>query len=369
MSRTPSERVAGIAAGFRLGGDVVSVEPLGSGHIHETWASRVETGDGARRFVHQRINRSVFARPDQLMENIGRVTAHLREKIASEGGDPDRETLTVVPALDGASFLTADDGAPWRTFAFIEGTRSYDAPTGPEHAYQAGRAFALFQRRIADLSGPPLHETIPGFGDSHRRFAALLDALAANPLGRADGARAEIEFARGRERLADYLVDLLDDARVPTRIIHFDTKINNVLVDERTGEAVCVIDLDTVMPGTALYDFGDAVRRGAWRAAEDERDVSDIRVDADLFEGLARGYLGIARSFLTAAEIDGLIPAAEAVAHTMGVRFLADHLSGDTYFGVQREGQNLDRCRVQFALVRAIERQSDRLRAILDACR
>ncbi len=252
--------VAAIVAGFRLGGELLSVEPWGSGHIHDTYVGRVTIGAGTRRFIHQRINRRIFRQPAELMDNIARVTAHLARRIAAAGGDPLRGTLTLVPAHDGQPFLRDARGDCWRTYRFIEGARSHDAAQGPEHAHQAARTFGRFQAWLTDLPGPRLHETIPGFGDSAARLAAFHRALDRDEAGRAAGTRDEIRFALAREAIVAEFARLQQSGALPERIIHFDTKINNVLVDNATGEAVAVIDLDTVMPGPAVYDFGDAAR-------------------------------------------------------------------------------------------------------------
>jgi len=358
-----------IVSRFRTGGEVVSVEPWGSGHIHDTFVSRVETGFGTVRYIHQRINHGIFPSPENVMENITRVTEHIRGKISRAGDDPERRTLTVVPLSEGGNLYRSPAGDYWRTFLFIENAGTYDLPQGQGHARSVAAAFARFQEMLSDLPGPPLHETIPHFRDTRRRFRSLLEAIEADRLDRAAGTQPEIEFALKREHLAGTLEDLLAARTVPERIVHHDTKINNVLIDDRTGEGICVIDLDTVMPGTTLYDFGNAVRMGAARAAEDERDLSLVGLDTDLFEALVEGYLSEGRRFLTTAEIDHLTGAPRITTFMVGVRFLADHLAGDTYFRIHREGHNLDRCRTQFRMVNDMEEKAERLRAIVERYR
>jgi len=358
-----------IVGRFRTGGEIVSVEPLGSGHIHDTYVSQVHGSAGPARFVHQRINDHAFASPEMLMQNVERVTSHLRSKILAEGGDPHRETLTIVPTVEGGSFLKTGAGEFWRTYEYIEGARTFDTLDQPRQVEQAGRAWAVFQRRIADLPGPRLHETIPCFGDTRRRYEDCSRAIGEDRAGRAAGAREEIDFVERHEALSHLLTDLLRDGRVPERIAHYDTKPNNVMIDDDTGEGICVIDLDTVMAGTVLYDFGDFVRVGATLAAEDEPDPSRVELDLGLFEGIATGYLGIAREFLTASEIDHLVDAAAAVTFTIGLRFLADHLDGDRYFRIHRPHQNIDRCRTQFGLVADILRKAEAMRAAIDGNR
>jgi Ser/Thr protein kinase RdoA (MazF antagonist) len=354
-----------IAARFRLGGELDSMEHLGRGHIHDTWVSRVRTAAGPRRFVHQRLNRDVFPDPAKVMENVARITAHVRHRVAREGGDPERGSLTLVPTADGAPFHESPDGQCWRTYRYIEGTTHHDGVAPPRIVAEAARAFARFQRRVADMPGPRLQETIPHFGDTRRRLRALVEAVEADAAGRVAGARSEIDAVLEREPLSRLLPDALEGGEVPERIVHFDTKLNNVLLDAATGEGVCVIDLDTVMHGTALYDFGDCVRSATSRGAEDERDPHAAAFDLERFEALARGWLEEAAGFLTPREVELLPAAARAVTYTCGVRFLTDHLAGDRYFKVDREGHNLDRCRTQLEMLRGMEEAAARMDEIV----
>ena len=358
-----------VLSAFRLEGDPEAVERWGSGHIHDTFVSRVRTERGVVRFVLQRINRGIFLDPEGLMENVRRVTAHLREKAVVAGEDPDRRVLTLVPAVSGRVFHLTEGGDYWRTYRFIEGARTHDTAQSPRHVFEVGRAFARFQQRVADLPPPPLHETLPRFGDTLWRFAEFEEALDQDRVDRAAQAAPEIDFVLDRRDLAGLLPDLLQRKAVPLRVIHYDTKINNVMIDDQSGEGVCVIDLDTVMQGSALYDFGDAVRLGACRAAEDERDLSRVSLDPGLFESLTQGYLELAREFLVPTEIDHLVQAARLVTFIIGVRFLTDYLAGDVYFKTARERHNLDRCRTQFALVRDIEAHAEALQAVVERYR
>jgi Ser/Thr protein kinase RdoA (MazF antagonist) len=254
-------------------------------------------------------------------------------------------------------------GETWRAYRFIENARTYDAVTSAEQAFQAARAFGRFQQQLASLPPPRLHETIPDFHHTPKRFAALEQAIAADAKGRAALARAEIEFARSRQSIAGVLLG----AGLPERITHNDTKFNNVLLDDTTGEAVCIIDLDTVMPGLALYDFGDMVRTTTSPAAEDEQDLSKVTLKFPLFEALVRGYLESAGGFLTPAEKQHLAFSGKLITFETGIRFLADYLAGDTYFKVHREGHNLDRCRTQFKLVESIERQEEQMNRTVES--
>jgi Ser/Thr protein kinase RdoA (MazF antagonist) len=363
---TAKHDLAAIVSRFRTGGEFLDAAPHGAGHINDTYASRIRMpGGDLRRFIHQRINTRVFRRPDELMENIRRVTEHQAAKARASGRDADRRCLTLVAADDGRPFHIDAAGNWWRTYLFIEGASTYDVAERAEHLEAAARAFARFQRQLADLPPPRLHETIPGFHDTPHRLAQFRDALAADAAGRADGCRMEIDFALARADDAAVLVDLAARGRLPERTTHNDTKLNNVMIDDRTGEGLCVIDLDTVMPGLALYDFGDLVRSGTNTGAEDERDLAKVDFDLGLFEAVVRGYLGEAREMLTPAEVDHLARAAELITYEIGLRFLADHLAGDVYFKTHRPGHNLDRCRTQFHMVAQMERRREEMERIV----
>jgi len=350
---------------FQINGQFVEAEPCGSGHIHDTYVSTARTTKGPRRFIHQRINRSIFQEPEKLMENIERVTGHIRQKVIAAGGDPMRECLNIVLAKDGHSFHRDAEGNYWRTFVYIEGARTYDVVENLDHVYNAAKAFGDFQMMLTDLPDPRLHETIPGFHDTKKRFRQFTDSLMADVCNRASGARNEIEFAIKQEPIVSVLVDLLERGETPERITHNDTKFNNVLIDDNTDEAICVIDLDTVMPGLPMYDFGDSVRLGAATAPEDERNLSKVSMSLEMFEQLTRGYLDATRDFLLPVEINHLTFSAKLITLEMGLRFLADHLAGDVYYKVHRDGHNLDRCRTQFKMVRDMERKATEMEAIV----
>jgi Ser/Thr protein kinase RdoA (MazF antagonist) len=306
-----------------------------------------ERGGRRERFLLQRINTQIFHDPVALMKNIERVTTHL----AGKEPDGSRRVLTLVRTCEGQAWQMDAEGSFWRMYRFIEGTRSYDVVETATQAYEAARAFGEFQRMLAELPAPRLHETIPDFHSTPKRLEALKRAIEADALGRAAGAEREIAFALERESVTRLLVE----AGLPERVTHNDTKINNVLLDERTGQRICVIDLETVMPGLAPYDFGDMVRTMTCRAAEDERDLSLVRIEMEMFEALARGYLSVAGSFLTNAEKGMLVEAGRVITLEQGIRFLTDYLDGDRYFKVHRPGQNLDRARAQFRLVESLE--------------
>jgi len=356
-----SDYIADIAAKFDLGGEFIDARAYGSGHINSTYVSRIRTGTGVVRYVHQRINHDIFKSPEQVMENIQRVTAHIRAKLVAAGLDPTRRVMTVVPTVDGSGFHKTPDGEYWRTYLFVEGASTYDVIENPDHVYAAAKAFAEFQKAVADLPAPRLHETIRDFGNAEKRFEALDGALDRDPAGRREDVKGDVEFALARRNIVSMFENLRRAEAVPERIIHYDTKINNVMIDDETGEGICVIDLDTVMPGLAMYDFGDAVRMGAAAAAEDEPDLTKVSVDLATFDRLACGYLETAREFLTPVEIDHLAPAARLITFVQGVRFLTDYLAGDLYYKISRPDHNLDRCRTQFKMVEDMEAKTEQM--------
>jgi hypothetical protein len=356
-----------VAHAFEIPGRWRASERFGSGHINDTYVAIFEDAGTTTRYVQQRINQHVFREPTKLMENVARVTKHQRTVLQREGApDLERRALCLVPARDGGfAFVDAED-EHWRTYRFIEGASSQDVIRSPADARVVARAFGRFQGQLAELPGPRLHETIPRFHDARARFEALLSAARADPSGRLADSRPELDFLLAREVVVDRPRELQAKGVLPERITHNDTKLNNVLLDERSGEALCVIDLDTVMPGLVLYDFGDLVRTATSPTAEDERDLSRVEMRPEMFEALVEGYLAGAGGFLTGAERAELAFSGLYITLILGMRFLADHLAGDTYFRIHRPGQNLDRCRTQLRLVESIERQRDRMEAIVE---
>jgi Ser/Thr protein kinase RdoA (MazF antagonist) len=329
------------------------------GHINETYLVEAASGQLPRWFIFQRINHFVFRDPERLMLNFEKITRHIRRKLEqAEGRDPERETLNLVHARSGRSFHVTEDGHYWRAYRFVGDCYILNVAEGPEQAREAGRAFGRFQKFLADLPAASLHETIPFFHHTPRRFARFREVLAEDALGRAERAQDAIAFALEREAMTSVIAAALESGRLPLRITHNDTKINNVLFDNATGKGLCVIDLDTTMPGSALYDFGDMVRTTTSFAAEDERDLRKVGLDIGMFRALAGGYLEEAIDFLTPEEIDLLVFSGRLITFTIGLRFLTDFLEGDVYFRVHRDGQNLDRARAQFALVRSMEEQA-----------
>ena len=365
MPATAAEALV-VAAEFAFGGQVATVAPYGSGHINDTFLVTATLPDGPRRFVLQRINHQVFRQPDLLMENVERVCAHAQSKLRAAGTpDAHRRALRLIPTRAGKAWQVDPAGNRWRCYDFIDRAPGHDVVRTPAQAEAAAKAFGAFQALLADLPGGRLHETIPDFHHTPSRFARFQTALAKDSHGRAAAAGPEIAFALARAHEVGVVVDALRTGALPERVTHNDTKLNNVLLDDVTQEGVCVIDLDTVMPGSALYDFGDLVRTSTSPAAEDETDLSLVRMQLPMFEALVRGYLASARGFLTPREKELLPFAGKLITFEIGLRFLTDWLEGDTYFKVKRPGHNLDRCRTQFKLVESIEAQLPAMQALV----
>ena len=357
-------------AAFDFGGEVVGAVRYGSGHINDTFCVHTQPGEGpCRRFILQRISAAAFHHPDQVMANIASVTAFLRRAIAEAGGDPSRETMTVLPTREGRSFYTDSEGGAWRVYPFIENTVCLQAAETPELFAASARTFGRFQRMLKDYPADTLYETIPRFHDTEDRLAKLKAAVEADVMGRVKDVQPELDFVRKREADCSVALQALREGRLPLRVTHNDTKLNNVLIDRDSGEGICVIDLDTVMPGLSINDFGDSIRFGANHSAEDERDLSKVNFDLSLYEVYTQGFLEGAGGALTPAELDYLPWGAKLMTLECGIRFLTDYLEGDHYFRIHREGQNLDRCRTQFKLVADMEAQWEAMKAVVDKYR
>ena len=352
------------ASAFDFGGPMVcDPHHYGEGHINDTFV--VWRADHTKRFILQRINTDTFTDPAGLMENICGVTRHLRAKIQAEGGDPSRESLTVIPTLSGAAYYIDSEGNAWRAYDFVENTVCLQQVGCEADFRTVAETLGKFQNQLADYPASTLHETIARFHDTPNRYANFEKALAADALGRAKTIAPEIAFIHAREKDCHVLLDQLAAGEIPLRVTHNDTKINNVLLDEATGKGICVIDLDTVMPGLSAYDFGDSIRTGANDCAEDEPDQSKVHFDLHLYEVFAKGYLSTAGSTMHTAEKRSLAWGAKLMTLECGIRFLTDYLEGDHYFHIARPNHNLDRARTQFTLVRQMEDVFDRMTAIV----
>ena len=357
MKPVTQELLRQAAAAFDFGLPTGEAERYGEGHINDTFA--VWAADHSRRWILQRINTDTFTDPAGLMENVTGVTSYLRREILARGGDPDRETLNVVPTREGKPYYTDCEGGAWRAYLFVEGTVCLQKVENERDFYTAAETFGNFQNQLAGYPAATLHETIARFHDTPNRYANFEKALAADVMGRAREIGPEIAFIRAREADCHVLMDQLAAGVLPLRVTHNDTKLNNVLIDQATGKGICVIDLDTVMPGLSAYDFGDSIRFGANDCAEDEPDQSKVHFSLHLYEVFARGYLAAAGRAMSEAERRSLPWGAKLMTLECGIRFLTDYLEGDHYFKISRPAQNLDRARTQFTLVEGMEREFD----------
>lgn len=361
----PNFDIEEIREHFDFEGEYTGFYPIHNGHINNTYVLEFENGENVKSYLLQQINTNVFANPEKLMENVVGVTEYLHKIIVENGGDPDRETLNVIKTRDGNPFFVSKDNRYWRCYNFITDAYTCQTIENPVVFYNSAVAFGNFQRLLADYPADSLHETIPNFHNTVSRYSDLMDAVEKNAAGRLDNVKEEVQFAKDREKDTHVVVDLINEGKLPMRVTHNDTKLNNVMFDNQTDKGICVIDLDTVMPGSSLYDFGDSIRFGANHAAEDEKDLSLVYLDLDLFEQYCRGYLESAGKSLTKTEIEYLPFSAKLMTFECGMRFLGDYLNGDTYFKTAYPEHNLDRCHTQFALVADIEKKFDEMKAIV----
>lgn len=354
-----------IAGLFEVEGEIESVAGHGNGHINDTMLVTCRDGEKYKKYILQRINHEIFKKPREVMENIIGVTEFLRKKIEKAGGDPERETMRVVMAKDGTSCQKLEDGTYWRMYRFIGGATSYDAVKEPKDFYETALSFGHFQKMLEDYPAETLHETIPNFHNTADRLANFKKALEADAADRAAGVQEEIRFILDREEDCRVICDMLASGEIPLRVTHNDTKLNNIMIDNETGKGICIIDLDTVMPGSALYDYGDSIRFGACTGAEDERDLSKITCDLELFEVYTKGYIEGCEGSLTQTEIKMLPMGAKVITLEQGIRFLTDYLEGDHYYKTSRPGQNLDRTRTQLKMVKDMEDKWEKMAEIV----
>lgn len=357
--------VRDVLAAYDFPATLVGAVHYGQGHINDTFCVLCQSQEGdCVRFILQGLSSAAFPHPEELMENFAGITGFLREKILANGGDPLRETLSLVKTRDGKDFYTDKNGKVWRVTPFIENTDCFQKADNALFEASA-RAFGRFQLLLRDYPAETLHEAIPHFHDTEDRLAKFEKALKADALGRAGDVLPEIQFVLDRRADCSVALDALRSGKLPLRVTHNDTKLNNILIDRDTHEGICVIDLDTTMPGLSINDFGDSIRFGANHSAEDERDLSKVNFDISLYEAFTRGFLQGAAGSLTQAEMDYLPWGARLMTLECGIRFLTDYLEGDVYFHTNRPGQNLDRCRTQFKLVRDMEEQFDQMHAVV----
>lgn len=358
--------VSAIGDQFAVQGEFILGEEIDSGHINSTYRATYRLKNGSeRRYVFQAINRNVFKDPYAVMANVETVTRHINSRVLRLKKDLGGQTLNLFPARAGGSWVEDAKGAVWRCYNHIEGCMTYDVVENTRQAYQAARAFGSFQDLVSDLDPDSITETIPNFHHTRKRFERLMEVAKADPKGRLESVRTEFEFIQQRESLTDLLLDLVDAGKIPVRVTHNDTKINNVMIDADTDEAVCVIDLDTVMPGLALYDFGDLVRSATSPAAEDETDLSKVEMQMPMFEALVEGYLDAAGEFINDTEVEYLPHSGKLMTLEVGIRFLTDFLEGDIYFKTHHPLHNLDRCRTQLKLVASIESREKEMQSFV----
>ena len=351
---------------FQFEGRFENAMEINAGNINTTYhlIYRLENGE-RREYLLQRINTYVFKDPDGVMRNIMLVTEHIEKAYAARGIDSSRRVLRVIPTTDGQPLSKQSEDSCWRAYNYVDHATAYDMLEKPEHFLEAGRAFGEFQRLLTDFPAAELNETIPGFHDTLRRFYAFVASVAADKAGRVKELEEEIEFFFDRRKVMSQIVKALEAGRLPVRVTHNDTKINNVMIDDETGHAICVIDLDTVMPGSALYDFGDAIRSGASTAAEDEPDLSKVSLDLNLFELFTKGFLSEVKGILTPEEIELLPLSVQVIACELAMRFLTDYIDGDLYFKIRTPDHNLIRARNQMALAKDIEAKLPQMKEIV----
>ena len=357
--------LAEVLAAYDFPATLLGAVRYGQGHINDTFCVICQPQEGdAVRYILQGLSLAAFPHPDELMENFIGITSYLRDKIIAAGGDPLRETLSLVKTRDGKDYYTDKGGKVWRLTPFIENTDCFQSAT-PELFEASARAFGNFQYMLQGYPAETLHEAIVNFHNTEDRFAKFEAALAADKHDRAKDIQAEIQFVLDRKADCSVALQALRDGKLPLRVTHNDTKLNNILIDRTTGEGICVIDLDTTMPGLSINDFGDSIRFGANHTKEDEKDLTKVNFDIDLYEAYTRGVLEGAKGSLTAAELEYLPWGARLMTLECGIRFLTAYLDGDHYFRIHYADQNLDRCRTQFKLVKDMEEQFEAMAAVV----
>ena len=356
-----------IISQFDIEGELVSCQRYGEGHINQTYLAVVSDGQKQTNYILQKINNKLFTNVEGLMNNIKLVTEFNRAKIIKAGGNPDRESLTLIYTKDGKTYYHCKEcDGYFRVYKFITQAIAYQVVEKPEHFYQSAVAFGNFANLLAEFDATKLLEILPDFHNTEKRYRDFSASLLADKAGRAKSVEKEIKFVQDRKEYCSKIVSLLRSGKMPTKVTHNDTKLNNVMLDEKTGKPVAVIDLDTIMPGSICYDFGDSIRFGCNPAAEDEKDLSKVNFDINLFEQYVKGYLSALGDSITDIEKENLAFGAILMTYECGMRFLADYLDGDVYFHVKREGHNLDRARTQFKLIEDMEKAYDDMVAIVN---
>ena len=352
---------------MKFDGDVINVKSFGSGIINDTFLVTCKNNKGnENKYILQKINSLIFKNVEKLMENYCGVCDYLKKIVSENGGDVERETITVVPTNSGKSYLKDSLDNYWRAIKFISDTVTYDVAESAEDFYKVGKAFGEFQNKLAGYNAENLYESIPNFHNTKERFKTFLLAIENNKARRLESVRSEVDFILEREKDTSILLDLYENGELPLRVTHNDTKISNILMDANTKNGICIIDLDTIMPGLSLYDFGDAIRSGATHALEDEKDLDKVYVDLEFFEAFTKGFLEGTNSSLTEKEIEMLPMGAKVITLEQAIRFLTDYLDGDVYYKTSYSNQNLDRTRTQLKLVKDIEEKWNELNNIVN---
>lgn len=359
------QAIEAIIKEFDIPGELVKIKANKEGHINSTFISTFKQGAVVQKYTHQKVNNIVFPKPERVMENIQRITSHIQQKVEPLA-NKEKRCLSLVPTRKGTWYAYDDQGNLWRTYRFVDEVNTYPFLDNETLAFRFGQAVGTFQMQLSDFPGESLHTTIEKFHDMHARYAQLRKAMKADPKGRLAQVEKEVAFYLENEMRGCVLTDALESEVIPIRVTHNDTKINNILFDVETGEGICVIDLDTVMPGTILFDTGDMLRTGSITAMEDERDLGKVSCDEKLFVAMIKGYRSKADAFLTEAEKRLLAESGRATTQIMGVRFLTDYLNGDIYYNIERETHNLDRCRTQMALILDMDRKWEMILKQLD---
>jgi hypothetical protein len=346
--------------------NMVSVKKIDIGHINQTYfITDKKTDNTKNKYVLQKINTKIFTQPEELVNSIVKVTQHIRNKLIEMGGDVDRGTINLLKSSQDQYYYKDDEENYWRCYIYINNSRTYQVVESPSHLTAAAKAIGQFQKFLLDFPAEDLFIIIPDFHNTKLRYKAFAKAVEADAFGRAQFVQDEINFVKARENDTSLLIDLYESGKLPLRVTHNDTKFNNILIDDNTGEGVAVIDLDLVMPGLSLYDFGDSIRSSTNPAEEDEKDLSKVEMNLELFEAFTKGYLGVVGDILTDAEIEYLPISGKIMTLECGIRFLTDYLSGDTYFKIHRDRHNVDRCRTQFKMVADMENKMDEMKAIV----
>jgi hypothetical protein len=357
--------VKNIYSNFCIFGDFIEAFPYGTGHINNTYKAVFSQSGKIINYIFQKINKTIFINPEELMANISIVLEYQKKALANIS-DPSRKSLTLIPTIGNKTFYIDSNGDYWRSYCFIENAATYDIIEDEKTAYNAAKAFGEFQKSLTALSPKKLNITIPNFHNTPKRYEAFETAVTADTVNKAKDVKDEINFVLNHKKYASRLFNLHKNGKLPERICHYDTKLNNVMIDDNTKEGICVIDLDTVMPGFTAFDFGDLIRTGTSPAAEDELDTSKVFMQMNMFTSIANGYLSSAESFLTKTEKDNLVFGGLLITLENALRFLMDHIQGDVYYKIHRDNHNLDRCRTQIALVKSIETQFDKMNNLIE---